>query len=77
MDHTTRLVIVELILPERLTPSAPMLSAALLDLIMLTYAGGRERTRAEFTRLLDQADLRLTSTTALAAGLSLLEAVAA
>ena len=49
MDEAARLVIVELILPERMTPSGPMLSAALLDLIMLAYAGGRERTEAEFT----------------------------
>ncbi len=74
MDESGRLVIVELILPERMSPSAPMLSAALLDLIMLAYAGGRERTEAEFTQLLDQASLRLTSTTALAAGPHLIEA---
>jgi hypothetical protein len=43
---------------------------------MLAYAGGRERTEAEFAQLLDQAGLRLTSTTALTAGPHLLEAVA-
>ena len=53
-----------------------MLSAALLDLIMLAYAGGRERTEAEFTQLLDRASLRLASTTALTAGPHVLEAVA-
>ena len=77
MDDAARLVIVELILPNRMTPSAPMLSAALLDLIMLAYAGGRERTEAEFAQLLDQASLRLASTTALTAGPHVLEAVAA
>jgi hypothetical protein len=77
MDEATRLAIVELILPERMTSSAPMLSAALLDLIMLAYAGGRERTEAEFIQILDQASLRLASTTALTAGPHLLEAVAA
>ena len=76
MDEAARLVIVELILPERMTPSAPTLSAALLDLIMLAYAGGRERTEAEFTQLLDQASLRLTSTAPLTAGPHMLEAVA-
>ena len=45
MDHAARLVIVELILAERMTPTGPMLSAALLDLIMLAHADGRERTR--------------------------------
>jgi hypothetical protein len=69
-------MIVELILPERMSASAPMLSAALLDLIMLAYAGGRERTEAEFTQLLDQAGLRLARTTALAAGPQVIEAVA-
>ena len=77
MDEAARVVIVELILPERMTPSAPMLSAALLDLIMLAYAGGRERTEAEFAQLLARAGLRLASTTALKAGPHLLEAVAA
>jgi hypothetical protein len=76
MDEAARLVIIELLLPERMSPSAQMLSAALLDLIMLAYAGGRERTEAEFRHLLDQAGLRLTSTTALTAGPHLIEAVA-
>ncbi len=76
MGDAARVVIVELILRERMTPSAPMLSDALLDLIMLAYAGGRERTEAEFTQILEQADLRLASTTALTAGPHLLEAVA-
>jgi ubiquinone/menaquinone biosynthesis C-methylase UbiE len=77
MDEGARLVIVELILPERMTPNGPVLSAALVDLIMLAYAGGRERTEAEFAQLLDQAGLRVASTSALAAGPRLLEAVAA
>ena len=57
--------------------AAPMLSAALLDLIMLAYAGGRERTEAEFARLLERSDLRLDRATALNAGQHVLEAVAA
>ena len=76
MDEAARVLIVELVLPQRMTPSGPMLSAALLDLIMLTYAGGRERTEAEFTQLLERASLRLVSTTALTAGPHLLETVA-
>lgn len=56
--------------------SGPALSAALLDLIMLAHAGGRERTEAEFRRLLDQASLRPVRTTELSAGTHLLEAVA-
>ena len=76
MDEGARLAIIELLLPERMTASGPMLSAALLDLIMLAYAGGRERTRAEFLQLLDQAGFRLVSTTPLAAGPHVLEAAA-
>jgi hypothetical protein len=76
MDAGARLAIIELLLPERMTATDPMLSAALLDLIMLAYAGGRERTGAEFTQLLDQAGLRLVNTTPLAAGPHVLEAVA-
>ena len=77
MDGSARLAIIEMLLPERMTPSGPTLSAALLDLIMLAYAGGRERTEAEFTQLLGRAGLDLVSTTALAAGPHVLEAVAA
>ena len=77
MDHGARLVIIELLLPERMTPGPATLSAALLDLIMLAYAGGRERTEAEFTQLLEQADLRLDRTSPLTAGPHVLEAVAA
>ena len=69
-------MIIELLLPERMTAGAPRLSAALLDLIMLVYAGGRERTEAEFAQLLERSDLRLQSTTALAAGQHVLEVVA-
>jgi ubiquinone/menaquinone biosynthesis C-methylase UbiE len=76
MGEAARLLIVELILPERMTPSPALLSAAHLDLIMLAYAGGRERTEAEFKQLLEQAGLRLASTSALTAGPHVLEAVA-
>ena len=54
-----------------------MLSAAFLDLIMLAYAGGRERTEAEFAQLLDPAGLRLARTTVLTARPHILEAAAA
>jgi hypothetical protein len=77
MGPSARVAIVELLLPDRMTPSGPMLSAALLDLIMLAYAGGRERTEAEFGQLLDQAGLRPVRTTPLPAGPQVLEAVPA
>jgi hypothetical protein len=77
MDDTARLAIIDLLVPERMTSSGPAVSAGLLDLIMLAYAGGRERTEAELTQLLKQANLRLVSTTPLAAGPYVLEAGAA
>lgn len=76
MDRAARLAIIELLLPEHVTPGGPMLSPALLDLVMLAYAGGRERTEPEFTQLLDHAGLRLVSTTPLAAGPHVIEAAA-
>jgi O-methyltransferase len=51
-----KLLLVEAVLPERGAPRA----AALLDLEMLVNLGGKERTRAEFGRLLARAGLQLT-----------------
>jgi len=76
MGRAERLAIIELLLPERTMPSGGMLSAALLDLIMMAYAGARERTQTEFPQLLDQARLGLVSTTPHAAGPQILEGVA-
>jgi precorrin-6B methylase 2 len=77
MSNRARLAIVEFVLPERMAAAPESLPAALLDLIMLAYAGGRERTHAEFARLLDQANLRLDTVTALAAGPHVLQAIPA
>jgi hypothetical protein len=49
--------------------------AKLLDLLMLVYAGGRERTETEFSRLLATAGLTLTRVVPTAAAVSVLEAV--
>jgi hypothetical protein len=49
--------------------------AKLLDLLMLVYAGGRERTEAEFRQLLATAGLTLTRVVPTAAAVSVLEAV--
>jgi hypothetical protein len=77
MDSRARLLMIEYVLPARVTHTPEALPALLLDLIMLTYAGGRERTQAEYEQLLDRAGLRLVSTTALESGPSVLEAVPA
>ncbi len=72
-----RLLIVERVLPERAeaTPDAPALMLA--DLNMLVRTGGRERTRAEFHRLLDAAGLRFTRVLPTTTQLSVIEAVRA
>jgi hypothetical protein len=77
MNDTARLAIVEFVLPERLTADPAAVPAALLDLIMMAYAGGRERTEAEFVALLHAAGLRLERTSRLQSGPSVLEAVIA
>ncbi len=77
MKDTSRLAIVEFMLPERMTADPALLPAALLDLIMLAYAGGRERTEMEFADLLEQTDLRLDQVSALEAGPHVLHAVIA
>jgi hypothetical protein len=77
MHDAARVVIVEFVLPQRMTADAALLPAVLLDLIMLTYAGGRERTEAEFADLFQQAGLRLARVSALEAGPHVLLAVVA
>ena len=77
MHGASRLAIVEFVLPEQMTADPVLLPAALLDLIMLAYAGGRERTKTEFGGLLEQAGLRLERVSPLEAGPQVLEAVVA
>lgn len=75
MGPGARLGIVDFLLPDRMTAEPALLPAALLDLIMLTYAGGRERTRRDFEAILSEAGLRLDRVTSLPSGPHLLEAV--
>lgn len=77
MDTNSRLAIVEFVLPERMAEDPASVPAALLDLIMLAYAGGRERTKAEFTDLLQLAGLRIERASALRSGPHLMEALVA
>jgi hypothetical protein len=71
-DHA-RLLVCEFVVPDDGSPS----TALLLDLLMLVYAGGRERTVAEHGALLDGAGLRLTDVVATSAGISVLVATPA
>jgi SAM-dependent methyltransferase len=68
-----RVLLVEHVVPPGDQPSF----AKLLDLLMLVYAGGRERTEDEFRRLLAAAGLVLSRVTPTAAAVSVLEAVRA
>ncbi len=54
-----RLLLIEQVMPERMAPEPAAVAHAVGDLMMLTRAGGRERTEAEFAALLAGAGLRL------------------
>jgi len=55
MSNSSRLLLIELIVP---TPGVPSF-AKMLDLLMLAYAGGLERTEDEYRELLASAGFRL------------------
>jgi hypothetical protein len=65
-----RLLIVEAVLGDQPGPVMP----ELLNLHLLVMSGGRERTRDQYRRLLDQAGWRLTGVTPLPSGQSILSA---
>ena len=60
MSPHGKLLLVEGVLPDRITASPMSFIAAGSDVNMLVNAGGRERTEAEFRALLDAAGFRLT-----------------
>jgi SAM-dependent methyltransferase len=65
-----KLLLMENVLPEGNTPH----SGKLVDLWLLLLVGGRERTKAEYERLLADAGFRLDRITETPAGLSVIEA---
>jgi hypothetical protein len=71
LPEGARLLVVEHVVLPGNEPSF----AKLLDLLMLVYAGGRERSEAEFRLLLATAGLTLTRVVPTAAAVSVLEAV--
>lgn len=73
MHREARLLIVESVLPAGDTPHA----GKLLDLVMLTVTGGRERSEAEFQALLSASGLRLSRVVPTTAQQSIVEAVVA
>ncbi|WP_280831013.1 methyltransferase [Mycolicibacterium frederiksbergense] len=68
-----KLLLFEMVLPE----GAPAHLGLLLDLEMLVSAGGRERTRREYTELLSRAGFRLTRVLPTPTPLAIIEAVPA
>ena len=72
MPNGARLVIVELLLPERANDDP---AAIMLDLHMMTITGGRARSLAQFAALLADADLALSNVTPTRLGLVVIEAV--
>ena len=66
-----RLVVVDVVLPEDTRPHP----GKLLDLLMLMFPGGRERTEVEWRRLLDKADFGITRIISTKLADSVIEAV--
>jgi hypothetical protein len=70
MPRTARLVIAESLLPDEVRPSATYW----LDLLMLVYPGGTERTASEYRTLLASAGFAVTRVIPTGAVVSLIEA---
>lgn len=75
MGSNARLLIIERILPSRITVSPHDQAIARSDLNMLIGTGGRERTQEQFEAMLQAADLRPTALVELIDGYSACEAV--
>ncbi len=73
MNPTSRLLIVEMVLPFGNAPHP----GKLLDLMMLVGPGGRERTEQEYGTLLDKAGMRLTRVVPTESAVSVVEAALA
>lgn len=73
MGPGSRLLIIEMVLPEDGTPHP----GKLLDLVMLVAVGGRERTPKEYGSLLEKAGFRLARVVPTASPVSIVEAVIA
>ena len=65
MHQTSKLLLVERVMPERMEASPTNQRMAMLDMNMLAMPGGQERTESEYRGLLDKADLSLAQILAL------------
>jgi len=70
MHPTSCLLLIEIVLPPAGTPH----QGSLLDVGMLLYTGGQERTEEEYAALLGKADLRLTRIVPTSSPVSIVEA---
>jgi hypothetical protein len=73
MKPESKLLIVEFVLPSDNSPHP----GKILDMVMLTVAGGEERTEEEYRALLAKAGLRMTRVVPTASAASIVEAVVA
>ena len=73
MTPESKLLIVEFVLPSDNSPHP----GKILDMVMLTVAGGEERTQEEYGALLAKAGLRMTRVVPTASAASIVEAVVA
>ena len=69
-----RLLVVERVVPRPVQPTAAHRTVVRSDLNMLVGVGGRERSAAEFQRLLQESDFELQSITPAVLGFSVIEA---
>jgi hypothetical protein len=72
-----RVLLVERVVPERITVAPEDQLTAMLDLNMLVGPGGRERTEAEFGKLFEAAGLRLVRVVPTSSGSAVIEAAPA
>lgn len=70
MSASARLLVVDAVLPAGNAPHP----AKVMDVLMMVFGGGRERTEAEFATLFARCGLRLARVTATASTLAILEA---
>jgi hypothetical protein len=73
MRARARLLVADAVVPAGNTPHP----AKVMDMLMMVFAGGRERTEQEFEALFTQAGLRLQRITPTPGSLSLIEAIPA
>jgi hypothetical protein len=77
MPPTSRLVLLERELPERIESPDEAFTTVMGDVHMMVVLGGRERTAGEYRDLLAQAGLRMTSVIPIESDISAFEAVVA